>query len=157
MLNGFVWSIARSALSSLFLVRRFESSDSVRFNSIEFIVFQRSFDWGFQRARRFWFLCSVIIWARGRGCCWGWWMFCSSLAFRDTLLGNVCLADLGMDLRSYSSSATSSDGWVCWKGLKLWCVVTLVWSFSPAWEAIELTTLVWKAPRCQWRGGHHFH
>ena len=32
------------------------------------------------------------------GCCWGWWKFCSSLAFRDTLLGTVGLADLGMDL-----------------------------------------------------------
>jgi hypothetical protein len=32
-------------------------------------------------------------------------------------------------------------------------VVILVWSFSPAWEAVELTPLAWRAPR--WRGGRH--
>ena len=31
----------------------------------------------------------------------------------------------------------------------------MVWSFSPAWEAVELTPLVRRAPR--WRGGRHFH
>ena len=30
-------------------------------------------------------------------CCWGWWKFCSSMGFRDTLLGPVGLAGLGMD------------------------------------------------------------
>jgi hypothetical protein len=70
-----------------------------RFGAIQFIIFQLSFDWGFQLAMRYQFICSVIIWVHGRGCCWGWWKFCSSLAFRDTLLGTVGLADLGMDLK----------------------------------------------------------
>jgi hypothetical protein len=35
------------------------------------------------------------------------------------------------------------------------CVAALVWLFSPAWEAVELTPLAWTAPR--WRGRHHFH
>ena len=69
-----------------------------RFGAIQFIIFQRSFDWGFQWAMRYQFICSVIRWVHGWGCCWGWWKFCSSLAIRDTLLGTVGLADLGMDL-----------------------------------------------------------
>jgi hypothetical protein len=34
-------------------------------------------------------------------------------------------------------------------------VATLVWSFTPAWEAAELTPLVWRAP--PWHGGCHIH
>ena len=34
------------------------------------------------------------------------------------------------------------------------CVAALVWLFSSAWEAAELTPLAWTAPR--WRGRHHF-
>ena len=59
--------------------------------------FQRSFDWGFRCLMRYQLISSVIRWIHGWGCCWGWWKFCSSLAFQDTLLGTVGLADLEMD------------------------------------------------------------
>ena len=42
-------------------------------------------------------ICFVILWVHGWGCCWGWWKLCSSLAIRDTLLGTVGLAGVGMD------------------------------------------------------------
>lgn len=67
----------------------------IQHNSIHY--FQRSIDWGFQWMMRCQFTCSVILWVRGWGCCWGWWKFCSSMGFRDTLLVPVGLAGLGMD------------------------------------------------------------
>ncbi len=69
-----------------------------RFGAIQFINFQRSFDWGFQQAMRCQFVCFVIPWDHGWGCCWGWWKFCPNMAFRDTLLETVGSADLEMDL-----------------------------------------------------------
>ncbi len=39
---------------------------------------------------RFQFIYSVILWVHGWGCGWGWWKFCSSMAFwaaRDGRLG----------------------------------------------------------------------
>ena len=68
------------------------------------------------------------------------------MGFRDTLLGPVGLASSATFLRgvSYVEKAGNDR-----------CVATLVWSFSPAWEAVELTPLVWRVPR--WRGGCHFH
>ncbi len=74
------------------------ASWKVRFCSIQFIIFQQSFDWGFQWTMRYQFFCSAILWVHGWGCCWGWWKFCLSMAFRDTLLDTVGLAGLGMDL-----------------------------------------------------------
>ncbi len=76
VLNGFVWSVARSAPNSLFLVPRFENWDSAQFLSL---FFQRSFDWVFKWAMRYNFikdhlfchsLCSRsrIVWHFGTWC-----------------------------------------------------------------------------------------
>ena len=35
------------------------------------------------------------------------------------------------------------------------CSGSLVWLFSPAWEAVKLNPMAWRAPR--WCGGRHFH
>ncbi len=69
-----------------------------RFAFWKVIIFQRSFDWGFQWTMRYQFFCSAILLVRVWGCCWVWWKFCSSMAFRETLLDTVGLAGLGMDL-----------------------------------------------------------
>ncbi len=74
-----------------------------------------------------------------RECRLGW--------FRDRSGGGAIL------LRRFLE--VSSEGWVCWKTWNDRCVTTLVWSFSPAWEAVELTAMAWRAPR--WREGHNFH
>ncbi len=94
----------------------------------------------------------VILWVRGWGCFWGWWKFCSSMAFRvrgvgnrETLLGTVGLAGSG-DLSGGAILLLRNllrVGYV----EKAWnhrCVATLFWSSSPAWE-VELTPLVWRA------------
>ncbi len=67
----------------------------IRCNSIHY--FQIRFDWGFQWTVGYQFICSAILWIHCWDC-WGWWKFCSSMAFRDTLLGTVGLAGLGTDL-----------------------------------------------------------
>ncbi len=68
----------------------------IRCDSIHY--FQRSLDWGFQWTMRYQFICSIIIWIRGWGCCRRCWKFCLSMAFRGMLLGTVGLAGLGTDL-----------------------------------------------------------
>ncbi len=120
----------------------------IRRNSIHY--FQRSFDRGFQSTMRCQFICSFILWVHGWGCCWGWWKFCSSMAFWDTLQGTIrwwC----------YSSSATSSEGWVCWKSLKRWLCgdIGLVVLSGLGSRRTPSHPVAWRAPR--WRGGRHFH
>jgi hypothetical protein len=61
VLNGFVWSVAISAPSSLSLVSRLENSDSARINSL----FSAEWDRGFQWTMRYQFICSVILWESG--------------------------------------------------------------------------------------------
>ncbi len=97
-LNGFIWSGAISAPGSLLLdaevlVSRFVNYDSARINSL----FSAKSWLGFQWMMWCQFICSVILWIHGWGCYWGWWNFCSSLTFRDTLLRSVGLAGLGTD------------------------------------------------------------
>ena len=92
--NGFVWSVAISTPSSLFLVSGFENSDLARFNSLF--------------SAKFWLRIPIDDEILIR-------LFCHSLGsrlrlllrlvkvvleygFRDTLLGTIRLAGLGMDL-----------------------------------------------------------
>ena len=94
VLNGFVWSVAISTPSSLFLVSGFENSDLARFNSLF--------------SAKFWLRIPIDDEILIR-------LFCHSLGsrlrlllrlvkvvleygFRDTLLGTIRLAGLGMDL-----------------------------------------------------------
>ncbi len=77
VLNGFVWSVVISAPSSLSLVSRLENSDSARINSL----FSAKWDWGFQWTMRYQFICYVILWVHGWGCCWCCWKICSSMSF----------------------------------------------------------------------------
>ena len=72
-----------------------ENSDSAQFSSLffsEVLIEDSNGRWDINS-----FVLSFVGF-NGWGCCWGWWKFCSSLAIRDTLLGIVGLADLGMDL-----------------------------------------------------------
>jgi hypothetical protein len=94
VLNGFVWSVAISTPSSLFLVSGFENSDLARFNSLF--------------SAKFWLRIPIDDEISIH-------LFCHSLGsrlrlllrlvkvvleygFRDTLLGTIRLAGLGMDL-----------------------------------------------------------
>ncbi len=86
VLNGFVWSVAISVPSSLFLVPRFEKWDSAQFISLFFseVLIEDS------NGR--WEITSFVLSFFGftvEAVVLGWWKFCSSLAFRDTTLGTV--------------------------------------------------------------------
>ena len=120
-----------------------------------FHYFQRSFDWGFQWTMRYQLNCSVILWIHGWGCCWGRWKFCSNLAFRDSLLGTVGLADLGMDQMVLFFFCEFSEGWVCWKGLKPLLCGDIGLVVLSGLGSRRTHPAVRRAPR--WRGGCHFH
>ena len=122
-----------------------------------FHYFQRSFDWGFQWTMRYLFIWSVIPWVHGWACCWGWWKFCSSMAFRDTLLGTVGVAGLGMDqmVQFFFCSFFWGLGM-----LKRPETIVLWWhwfgrSLRPGLRSSRTHPVVPMAPR--WRGGCHFH
>ena len=72
--------------------------------------------------------------------------YCQLSWFRDGSDGAILL--LRVLLRVYPVGYVEK----AWNNL---FVVTLVWSFSPALEAVDLTPLVRSAPR--WHGGRHFH
>ncbi len=93
--NDIVWSVARSKPSSYFLV----PSWKFRFSAIQFIIFPAKFWLRIPMGDEisiYLFCLSLGSWLRLlTACCWGWWKFCSSMAFRDTLLGTVGQCRLG--------------------------------------------------------------
>jgi hypothetical protein len=103
----------------------------IRRDSIHY--YQQSFDWRFQWTIRYQFICSVILWIHCWGCCWGWWKFCSSMTFRDTLMGTVGLAGTDMMVLFFFcdffwglNMLKRTETIVLWR----------LWSFAPAWEAL---------------------
>ena len=141
VLNGFVWSVAISAPSSLFLALRVEGSDSAQLNSLF--------------SAKFWLRIPMFDEISIH-------LFCHSLGSRLRLLLRLVKVLLEFGLSRHSARDCRlgwfRDGSDCAIPLlrllvkvgyveKAWndrFVATLVWSFSPAWEAVELTP---------WRGG----
>ena len=110
-------------------------------NSSRALCFQASDMGQFWASANFWWrnpidlaneiFCSVMRWVHCRDWCWGWWRLYMSLVFHKTLLA----IDVSDSLFSFCDSSF-------FRGLDLLiCAGALVWSFSPASDANELSLI----------------